>query len=335
MTPQEFELRRILRIYYASQTCKNGVAAIQIFMWFYMLSQFMQATPSIRRSRAMYLGVSFILMALAVTIALVGSMDVFNTVFRALPTEPEPSFKIWLNGYKTLGYLGDLLGDISFFVADALLIYRCYVICFDFTWLATIPATIYLANLGLAISGYVKEEGWGDDRVDAATIFLLVFNNIILTCIISWRLLRGHRELSKSMPMVQHRLYTGAVAVLAESAAPMAVFGLGYGWRKRRGWILNSRASDGCGIGGGYQPKADRVDVFSQYCVSKHTFLHLETCRLTEGSHGNTTSQRLKPSPIQHMWGCCAKSFRDFAPAAGNFREAPYSQSSDFTHELS
>ena len=73
------------------------------------------------------------------------------------------------------------------------------------------------------------DSGWGDDRIDAATILLFVFNNILMTGILSWRLLRGHRELSKSLPMAKHKLYTGAVAVLVESAAPMAVFGLGYG----------------------------------------------------------------------------------------------------------
>jgi hypothetical protein len=83
--------------------------------------------------------------------------------------------------------------------------------------------------LGLSISGYVKKEGWGDEQIDAATIFLLVFNNMILAGIISWRLLRGHRQLSESMPMAKHRLYTGAVAVIVESAAPMALTGLGYG----------------------------------------------------------------------------------------------------------
>jgi hypothetical protein len=139
MTPREYELRKILRIYFASQTCKNGVAgecphihlscsqlnpllAIQIFMWLYMLSQFVQAPSSIRRSRAVYLGVSFILMSLAVSIAVIGSMDVFNTLFQAQPTNPEPSFEIWWSGYDALGYLGDLLGDVALFIADALLV---------------------------------------------------------------------------------------------------------------------------------------------------------------------------------------------------------------------
>lgn len=83
---------------------------------------------------------------------------------------------------------------------------------------------------GLSITGYVlKKHSFGDDRIDAATIFLTVFTNIILTGIICWRLLRGHRQLSDSMPMAKHGLYTGAVSVLVESAAPVALFGLGYG----------------------------------------------------------------------------------------------------------
>jgi hypothetical protein len=96
-------------------------------MWCYMLSQFVQAPSSVRKSRAMYLGVSFILMSLAVSIAVIGSMDVFNTVFQAQPTNPEPSFRVWWVGYDTFGYLGDLLGDVAFFVADALLVSSAYL----------------------------------------------------------------------------------------------------------------------------------------------------------------------------------------------------------------
>lgn len=56
---------------------------------------------------------------------------------------------------------------------------------------------------------------------------LLVTLNILITGIISFRLIKAHRQLGQVLPDTDHRLYLGIVAVLVESAAPMAIFGIG------------------------------------------------------------------------------------------------------------
>ncbi|KAH6911569.1 hypothetical protein BKA70DRAFT_1268113 [Coprinopsis sp. MPI-PUGE-AT-0042] len=198
-------------------------------MWLYILSQFLQTPPMARKSKALYLSVSFCIMALSCGNGVVGSIALFDILFKAQPTNALEGLQIWAEEYSRVGIVGDLLADLAIWVADALLVYRCYVICFDCAWVAAIPASIYIANLGLSIKGYSALWGNGDNRFKAATVFLVAINNIVLTALMSWRLLQGHRQLTERLPMAKHKLYTGAVAVLVESAAPIAVCGLGLG----------------------------------------------------------------------------------------------------------
>lgn len=226
---EEDQFSEIIKTYYATQIIENGLAAIQIFMWLYILSQFLQTAAPIRKSRALYLGTSFVIMALSCGNSVVGSVAVFDILFKSQSPAGAEGLRIWKEVYGKLGIIGDLLADLAIWLADALLVYRCYVICFDCIWLTAIPASIYIANVGFSIKGYSALWGTGDNRFKAVTVFLIAINNIVLTSLMSWRLLRGNRQLSESLPMAKHTLYTSAIAVLVESAAPIAIFGLALG----------------------------------------------------------------------------------------------------------
>ena len=68
-------------------------------------------------------------------------------------------------------------------------------------------------------------QGTDNDKLNTADFSLAVGLNIILTLLISIRLLRAHRRITKSTGHV-HNLYLGVIAVLVESATPIAVFGI-------------------------------------------------------------------------------------------------------------
>ncbi|KAJ2926506.1 hypothetical protein H1R20_g10600, partial [Candolleomyces eurysporus] len=55
---------------------------------------------------------------------------------------------------------------------------------------------------------------------------LTVSTNIIVTTLITIHLLRARRALAKLLPSADVRVYTGVIAILIESAAPPAVFGI-------------------------------------------------------------------------------------------------------------
>ncbi|KAJ2921897.1 hypothetical protein H1R20_g15199, partial [Candolleomyces eurysporus] len=55
---------------------------------------------------------------------------------------------------------------------------------------------------------------------------LIVSTNIIVTTLITFRLLRARRTLAKVLPSADVRVYTGVIAILIESAAPLAISGI-------------------------------------------------------------------------------------------------------------
>jgi hypothetical protein len=62
--------------------------------------------------------------------------------------------------------------------------------------------------------------------VNAASTFLTVSTNIVVTSLITFRLLCARRALAKVLPSADMRVYTGVIAILVESAAPLTVFGI-------------------------------------------------------------------------------------------------------------
>ena len=65
-------------------------------------------------------------------------------------------------------------------------------------------------------------------RYTSAVTILTVSTNVIVTSMISFHLIRARRGLSKVLPSRDLKLYTGVVALLLESALPLAIFGIMY-----------------------------------------------------------------------------------------------------------
>jgi hypothetical protein len=62
--------------------------------------------------------------------------------------------------------------------------------------------------------------------IGAASTYLTVFTNIVVTSLITFRLLRACHVLAKVLPSADMRVYTGMIAILVESAAPLTIFGI-------------------------------------------------------------------------------------------------------------
>ena len=60
----------------------------------------------------------------------------------------------------------------------------------------------------------------------AASTFLTVSTNIVVTSLITFHLVRARRALAKVLPSADMRVYTSVVAILVESAAPLTIFGI-------------------------------------------------------------------------------------------------------------
>lgn len=77
-----------------------------------------------------------------------------------------------------------------------------------------------------SVGVYVDTTGMDATRYSAASTFLTVSTNILVTGLITFRLLRARQDLSKLLPSADARLYTGVISILIESAAPLTVFGI-------------------------------------------------------------------------------------------------------------
>ena len=65
------------------------------------------------------------------------------------------------------------------------------------------------------------------DTLWVTVVTLLTFRtNAFVTTLITFRLIRARLEVSKLSPMEDTRVYTGTVAILIESAAPLSLFGI-------------------------------------------------------------------------------------------------------------
>jgi hypothetical protein len=63
-------------------------------------------------------------------------------------------------------------------------------------------------------------------KYSSASTLLTVTTNISVTSFITFRLLHARRTMAKLLPSADARLYTGVIAILIESAAPVTVFGI-------------------------------------------------------------------------------------------------------------
>ncbi|KAF9557470.1 hypothetical protein CPC08DRAFT_710364 [Agrocybe pediades] len=130
--------------------------------------------------------------------------------------------------------LGSSAGATASFIADAYFLYRCYIILGSPSiWVMILPTLIYLASTVLAImtiiegarpnsfilSGHAANFG-------VPWISLTVAFNVIVTIMISWRLVSAHYEMNGTLPEEYVATYTGVTAIVVESALPLAISGI-------------------------------------------------------------------------------------------------------------
>jgi energy-converting hydrogenase Eha subunit H len=83
---------------------------------------------------------------------------------------------------------------------------------------------LFTATIPLGLLVQVNEELFG--RINSVGVALSAFTNITTTAIISFRILTASYHLKKSTHPQLTKIYTKAVIVLVESAAPCAILGI-------------------------------------------------------------------------------------------------------------
>ncbi|KAJ7596333.1 hypothetical protein C8J56DRAFT_722979, partial [Mycena floridula] len=192
-----------------------------------------------RQATRLYLVVSSLLLAL-ITVYVVMNTAVGELMWidhRDTPGGPILYFLSILSRWWHI--VGDAAGQATNIVADGLLIYRCYVI-YNGSWkivMGLIP--IYMASMAMAFAITIRNSvHTGDDRfydaafaqIGIAGTVLSVCLNIIITALITYRILNARRTLVQYFPDRSESIetYTSLIAIMVESALPFSVLGLAF-----------------------------------------------------------------------------------------------------------
>ncbi|KAI0674163.1 hypothetical protein C8Q78DRAFT_1075837 [Trametes maxima] len=131
--------------------------------------------------------------------------------------------------YQTWGTTASVACNL---MSDALLVYRCFVI-WNSRRIAIIPAVVWVMSLAFGI-GLLYGSGRpnGNYFAGIATLFVTAYTastfafNVLVTALIIGRIVFVGRRLGYATQEI--RVYTGAVAIMVESALPFTVFSAAY-----------------------------------------------------------------------------------------------------------
>ncbi|KAJ7693634.1 hypothetical protein B0H17DRAFT_1199753 [Mycena rosella] len=131
--------------------------------------------------------------------------------------------------------LGTAAGICMNFLADGLLLYRCYVIWGSQLKIVAFPILMYFGAMSMAIlliyeSAIPGASFFTGDSVSFGVpyFWLTISLNIITTSLICGRLLSVRNRVRSILGEQYCQTYTGVVAVLLESALPFTVLGIVY-----------------------------------------------------------------------------------------------------------
>ncbi|KAH6908466.1 hypothetical protein BKA70DRAFT_1188890 [Coprinopsis sp. MPI-PUGE-AT-0042] len=218
-----------LRGHYAQVTLMIATCVIQVFMWLYALSRFVNSSPESRKGRLPYIIVSFLIMCLSTVCTIMESTMLFDMLLDTIPGDENAEATLGvLDTYLNSSHwiIGGLMWDIAIRIADGMLVYRCYIVWFNHRWVSAVPACLFLVGLGIGARTYIPFEFY-DAQLNTADFAISIVLNLLVTILISVRLIRAHSRAASLWSQFSDKAFLGITTIFIESAAPLAIFGLG------------------------------------------------------------------------------------------------------------
>ncbi|KAH6881239.1 hypothetical protein BKA70DRAFT_1125905 [Coprinopsis sp. MPI-PUGE-AT-0042] len=219
---------------YANITLTFLDVGIQMFMCLYGLSVFLE-TPKLgfqhkqlRKGRARFIILSFTIWILSAIPASIDSWVNFEDLFRSGPsgidflkqTSGPPA------GHRWIAPLNQILLLLYITLGEILMVWRCFIIWRDRKWVVILPALTCLATIAIALTPTGVNIRW-TLRLIASRILLSVLTNVLVTSLILYKLIQTRRAVSQVLGGVKKpKMYGDVIAILIESAAPVAIFGI-------------------------------------------------------------------------------------------------------------
>jgi hypothetical protein len=131
--------------------------------------------------------------------------------------------------FETLGTATDVVANI---MADALLVYRCYVVWSGSFWILVPLGLLYLTSITFSLLTTLQSALLNDTFLANSTNFYIPWIsltsglNFIVTGLIVFRILSISHQSRGKIATEAHQVYTSAAAILIESALPFSILGI-------------------------------------------------------------------------------------------------------------
>ncbi|KAH6873763.1 hypothetical protein BKA70DRAFT_1577665 [Coprinopsis sp. MPI-PUGE-AT-0042] len=147
-----------LRFVFANAVVDLNVSAIQVVMWICMASFFAEATQETRKRRLPYIIASLLILFLTSATSIIEGLYAYALLLEAVPGPEAITALDKVETYYTqLLSIAGLLWDISIWISDTVLVYRCYIVWYDHPWVTILPACIHLAGTGIRGQWKIRE----------------------------------------------------------------------------------------------------------------------------------------------------------------------------------
>ncbi|KAH6907481.1 hypothetical protein BKA70DRAFT_1283124 [Coprinopsis sp. MPI-PUGE-AT-0042] len=204
---EESAARVLLTVYYTVVPISFAAIGMQLVMCGFGQTVYGESSMEERKDRRMYI------------------ICTSDALARVKPQIAKEWWRQWVTG---------ICLSLCNFIGDGLLVWRCYNVWAEHRWISIVPCATYLAQIALCIvSGvflHLRNKTPATQLAYVQTlqawIFLSVAVNCMVTGLISWRLFRIRKDLAGILSREDLRIYLGVVAILVESALPLALSGI-------------------------------------------------------------------------------------------------------------
>ncbi|KAH6901761.1 hypothetical protein BKA70DRAFT_1229581 [Coprinopsis sp. MPI-PUGE-AT-0042] len=202
----EFYGKVVSQSNYATTTLTFVAVGISWFMVIYGISTFFETPKEHRKGRAKFLWISFAICVLFSADASRGAWAAYEYLYLSGP-----------NGWDSPGHSCN----------GTSLLYRAFVIWSHRKWLLIPPALTISTHIVIAILSPIQIPSISNKKSSLAVILLNISTNIMITSLIIARLVQTRQRMASALPDSKKQpMYSDVVAMLVESATPLAVFGL-------------------------------------------------------------------------------------------------------------
>ncbi|TFK30161.1 hypothetical protein FA15DRAFT_690795 [Coprinopsis marcescibilis] len=210
----------VMKVASANVALALVISGIQCFMCIYTLVAFLRTPASARQGRLSYIMTGILIFVLYSFAASLDSATLLNIVFASSTGR---DILKWSEETSTVDTIARIVTTLYIAVGDGLLLYRCYMILVDAWWLVVLPTLTYITMIDIPHSDVTYNMAG-----EGARVCLSVATNVLITVLISTRLIRTQRRLARALPSQNLQVYRGITNILIESALPLTVFGLCY-----------------------------------------------------------------------------------------------------------